>query len=94
MQNKIIFLETNKTTLLSSPEQYDLMSLLKVKIYTDEYLCMLYMFLSNLSSNVSVNRNTSDNIYDPTKYLCMYEMASLNAVQIHRNNNKENCINF
>lgn len=94
MQNKIIFLETNKTTLLSSPEQYDLMSLLKVKIYTDEYLCMLYMFLSNLSSNVSVNRNTSDNIYDPTKYLCMYEMTSLNAVQIHRNNNKENCINF
>lgn len=94
MQNKIIFLETNKTTLLSSPEQYDLMSLLKVKIYTNEYLCMLYMFLSNLSSNVSVNRNTSDNIYDPTKYLCMYEMTSLNAVQIHRNNNKENCINF
>lgn len=94
MQNKIIFLETNKTTLLSSPEQYDLISLLKVKIYTDEYLCMLYMFLSNLSSNVSVNRNTSDNIYDPTKYLCMYEMTSLNAVQIHRNNNKENCINF
>lgn len=94
MQNKIIFLETNKTTLLSSPEQYDLMSLLKVKIYTDEYLCMLYMFLSNLSSNVSINRNTSDNIYDPTKYLCMYEMTSLNAVQIHRNNNKENCINF
>lgn len=94
MQNKIIFLETNKTTLLSSPEQYDLMSLLKVKIYTDEYLCMLYMFLSNLSSNVSVNRNTSNNIYDPTKYLCMYEMTSLNAVQIHRNNNKENCINF
>lgn len=70
------------------------MSLLKVKIYTDEYLCMLYMFLSNLSSNVSVNRNTSDNIYDPTKYLCMYEMTSLNAVQIHRSNNKENCINF
>lgn len=70
------------------------MSLLKVKNYTDEYLCMLYMLLSNLSSNVSINRNSSSNIYDPIRYLHMYELTDVNAVQIHRNNNKENSINI
>lgn len=92
MRNRLFFIETNKTTILSSPEQYDLMSLFKVKTPTNDYLCVLYTLFSNLSANVSIKRDTFEDAYNPIKYVCMYELKSIDAVQVHRNSNKENSI--
>lgn len=68
------------------------MSLLKVESPTNDYLCMLYMFLSNLSANVKINRETADSVYNPLNFISTFELTSVDAVLVHRNNNKENSI--
>lgn len=68
------------------------MSLLKVESPTNDYLCMLYMFLSNLSANVKINRETADSVYNPLNFINTFELTGVDAVLVHRNNNKENSI--